>query len=445
MSRQVIFLLVALLMATLANAEPEKALPLQKFDAIVGANEAMADDLNALFQSSRTEADAAQDAMHVAEDAMDLDVAGAANSVGGVGPQESMVLDDPSPLPAAHKPNDLQRQINQLKQDLRTQMSRTHKVNEKTHSQPIDDAVSTMVDDPCHSKYTTQASCDADKTTGGGCTWCECAAVPSSCWTKANAKKLPPGVYTCDSLKPARAQNQSLPNPTKPMAKKAQLTASLTTTDQLVAAVNNIVNQVVSSSIGKFCAFPDCCHQDSCKQQMKCVTDAVAHSATAQVSGVDDLANAAKACGGEDTMVASAKKQALQMVEQIAGSKGCIGPDCAQTEKCVQDQGSSAIMFLLITHAQHNDGIKITRDLDRDIQSCTQLLETEERLAEGPIFSLVQSMQHVTDKHPQVAMGFGTVMLLGFATIIFAVVYTHERKKRRQRAMANRPPPVQIW
>merc|ERR1712137_1360455 len=138
-------------MATLATAEPEKALPLQKFDAIVGANEAMADD---------------------------LDVAGAANSVGGVGPQESMVLDDPSPLPAAHKPNDLQRQINQLKQDLRTQMSRTHKVNEKTHSEPIDDAVSTMVDDPCHSKYTTQTSCDADKTTGGGCTWCECAAVP---------------------------------------------------------------------------------------------------------------------------------------------------------------------------------------------------------------------------------------------------------------------------
>merc|ERR1719183_2073035 len=41
-----------------------------------------------------------------------------------------------------------------------------------------------------------QASCDKDSS----CTWCKCAAVPSKCYTKADAKKLPPGVFACDSV-----------------------------------------------------------------------------------------------------------------------------------------------------------------------------------------------------------------------------------------------------
>lgn len=57
--------------------------------------------------------------------------------------------------------------------------------------------------DPCHTAHTDQASCDADKKTGGGCTWCKCAAVPSACFTLADSKKLPGGVYQCDSSKPA--------------------------------------------------------------------------------------------------------------------------------------------------------------------------------------------------------------------------------------------------
>lgn len=40
-----------------------------------------------------------------------------------------------------------------------------------------------------------QASCNADTT----CTWCKAAAVPSSCFEKANAKRLPPGVFECDA------------------------------------------------------------------------------------------------------------------------------------------------------------------------------------------------------------------------------------------------------
>ncbi len=49
--------------------------------------------------------------------------------------------------------------------------------------------------DSCNGVYTDQASCDANTT----CTWCKCAAVPSACFEKVNAKKLPPGVYQCDS------------------------------------------------------------------------------------------------------------------------------------------------------------------------------------------------------------------------------------------------------
>jgi hypothetical protein len=59
--------------------------------------------------------------------------------------------------------------------------------------------VVTAQDDPCQEAHKTQASCDADTTTGGGCTWCKCAALPSACWTKTNAAKLPAGVYLCDS------------------------------------------------------------------------------------------------------------------------------------------------------------------------------------------------------------------------------------------------------
>jgi len=82
--------------------------------------------------------------------------------------------------------------------------------------------ISSTVDDLCHAKYTTQKTCDADTTTGGGCTWCECAAVPSACWQKSNAAKLPPGVYTCDSSKaeptvPEEIRYRVLPDGSKRM------------------------------------------------------------------------------------------------------------------------------------------------------------------------------------------------------------------------------------
>jgi hypothetical protein len=40
----------------------------------------------------------------------------------------------------------------------------------------------------------TATACDAD----AACNWCKCAALPSQCWTLADAKKLPAGVYVCD-------------------------------------------------------------------------------------------------------------------------------------------------------------------------------------------------------------------------------------------------------
>jgi tripeptidyl-peptidase-1 len=56
-------------------------------------------------------------------------------------------------------------------------------------------AVASASADSCGDKYTDQTKCDGDS----GCTWCKCAALPSACWTKANAKSLPSGVYQCDS------------------------------------------------------------------------------------------------------------------------------------------------------------------------------------------------------------------------------------------------------
>ncbi|KAF6264316.1 hypothetical protein COO60DRAFT_1485523 [Scenedesmus sp. NREL 46B-D3] len=50
--------------------------------------------------------------------------------------------------------------------------------------------------DPCEGK--DQAACHAlDE-----CTWCKSAAVPSSCYTRAQAKFLPPAVFQCDKPAP---------------------------------------------------------------------------------------------------------------------------------------------------------------------------------------------------------------------------------------------------
>jgi len=92
--------------------------------------------------------------------------------------------------------------------------------------------VSGQDDDPCHTSYKDQTTCGAaDLSRGAGlwtpdaqrrsafafadaqtgvCTWCKCGALPSSCWTVENAKKLPPGVYQCDSLN-ASIRNYSHP------------------------------------------------------------------------------------------------------------------------------------------------------------------------------------------------------------------------------------------
>ena len=59
-------------------------------------------------------------------------------------------------------------------------------------------AVGTAQDtDPCYELHHDEASCNADDSTGGGCVWCRCAALPSACFTTANAETLPPSVYDC--------------------------------------------------------------------------------------------------------------------------------------------------------------------------------------------------------------------------------------------------------
>jgi hypothetical protein len=56
------------------------------------------------------------------------------------------------------------------------------------------DAAVTPVD--CSDAYKTQSSCDGDD----GCAWCTCGAVPPACNTIADARTLPPAVFTCDKV-----------------------------------------------------------------------------------------------------------------------------------------------------------------------------------------------------------------------------------------------------
>merc|ERR1712196_615585 len=48
-------------------------------------------------------------------------------------------------------------------------------------------------DDACKKAHKDQGSCSGD----AQCVWCASAAVPSSCYTKEDAKGLPPGVFEC--------------------------------------------------------------------------------------------------------------------------------------------------------------------------------------------------------------------------------------------------------
>merc|ERR1712203_29049 len=57
--------------------------------------------------------------------------------------------------------------------------------------------VASQADDPCFNTHHDQASCNADDSTGGGCIWCKCSALPSACFTTANAESLPSSIYDC--------------------------------------------------------------------------------------------------------------------------------------------------------------------------------------------------------------------------------------------------------
>merc|ERR1712139_223485 len=173
----------------------------------------LTDDVSALVMASTRQRNPAT------LDIPDLSVDSIQLPFPNIGPQESMILDDPSPLPDV--PADPHLEASQLALTANplspaaaakpeTHAELIHDLRTSVHHQtdtpitkavlPASHSLATKVDDPCHAKYKNQTACDADTSTGGGCPWCKCAAVPSSCWTKENAKKLPSGVYTCDSL-----------------------------------------------------------------------------------------------------------------------------------------------------------------------------------------------------------------------------------------------------
>eukprot|EP00434_Breviolum_minutum_P008845 symbB.v1.2.007800.t1/scaffold485.1/size197678/3 len=59
-------------------------------------------------------------------------------------------------------------------------------------------------DDACHSAHKAKTDCVTDSK----CSWCEASAVPSACYTKENAAKLPSAVFTCGA---SRRQSELLP------------------------------------------------------------------------------------------------------------------------------------------------------------------------------------------------------------------------------------------
>eukprot|EP00037_Helgoeca_nana_P031921 m.411251 g.411251 ORF g.411251 m.411251 type:complete len:612 (-) comp28606_c0_seq1:105-1940(-) len=65
--------------------------------------------------------------------------------------------------------------------------------------------VQALADDDC--TYKSESACDAVST----CTWCNCSAVPSACWTKKDASGLPPGVYECDTSSVAQPDAMNTP------------------------------------------------------------------------------------------------------------------------------------------------------------------------------------------------------------------------------------------
>lgn len=80
-------------------------------------------------------------------------------------------------------------------------MRNLHKISAVLVANELETADTDPVDeDPCHNTYHDQDKCDADKTMGGGCVWCKCRALPSSCWTIANSKHLPSAVFKCDDV-----------------------------------------------------------------------------------------------------------------------------------------------------------------------------------------------------------------------------------------------------
>jgi len=61
--------------------------------------------------------------------------------------------------------------------------------------------VSSVKADQCES-YKADATCNSDK----DCTWCTAAAVPSGCYSKSDAKSLPPGVFKCANTRVRRSE-----------------------------------------------------------------------------------------------------------------------------------------------------------------------------------------------------------------------------------------------
>jgi len=312
---------------------------------------------------------------------------------------------------------------------------------------PASHSLATKVDDPCHAKYKNQTACDADTSTGGGCTWCKCAAVPSSCWTKENAKKLPAGVYTCDSSPAAIPSVQ--PSPIS--------SAGTTDVEALIRDTSKMLSNVLSDSLGKLCAFGECCKsssQDGCQVQMECVgTNVQVPSAATRANTLDSLADAAISCEADRALVATARKQASDETHALP-TAACAASTCKQLHRCVVDMSSSAVMAMLISRSERNPSA-VALEFETDLRNCATF-DSSAMIAIRPGSVRALWSRHGsarapdsghTEASPQLAAAIGVATLCIIGAIIFSVVYRIERRKQRflGHPLLKRAEAVHVW
>jgi hypothetical protein len=217
--------------------------------------------------------------------------------------------------------------------------------------------------------------------------------------------------------------------------------AHFTDVQVLIGDTSEMLHSVISDSLGKLCAFGECCKnssKDGCEVQMECVGQSVQLPAAAtRASALDSLADAAIACEGDQALVAAARQKASDATRALPTAV-CAASTCKQLHQCVVDVSSQAVMALLISRSEHNSSVALG-EFDADLRSCA-MFDSSAMTAIRPgsvraLWSRHGSAQAPDQlgahKHPQLAPAIGVVTLFIIGTIVFSVAYRIERSRKR--------------